>query len=383
MNPDCDASRVAALLAGSPTAFGGVHLRQVPHDPRSRWLDRLRSSMQGTVPWVAVPSATAVDALYGGIDLPATLATERPQLREGLLARAHGGFLVLTLNGRADPRVVAAVRQTLDEGVVRIEREGLAQISDARFGLILLDDTEGSGQGAHAGLLDHLAFTLDAQALEAWDADSDRSARVRAELDRKAPPRSAFRSAAGRCAGSDVRIEPGSHTLAVSGGVSDQDLHALCASAWQLGILSLRAPIQAVQVAGQWARLHGRAVADHDDLVTAGALVFAARARRLPPGDEVPSEVPADAAQTEPAEPTELHEPEPGGPAPTEAPPPSAEPPVLQDKARDDLPAPPESQTPPPPQPRDGANERAVEEVLSALPHDLLVRLATSSVSTA
>ena len=364
-----EAETVAGLLASDPLAFGGVHLRGPADATRTAWLAALRASLPPDTPWVRVPASSAADALLGGLDLAATLACGRPIARAGLMTRAHRGFLVLAMAERASPLLLACLQQAMDDGEVRVEREGMRACTPARFGLILLDEGQDDTSALPEGLLDRLAFSLDEAALARWRAErvqltseeSDALGQMHGEQD---PARDA--------ASADVETD-------------DQSLLALCAGAWQFGISSLRAPIQALAVAQACARAAGRAALTQEDLVTAGTLVFSARARQRPTPENKPADAPPPAQDSAN---NETQSAEDNSPAQTPEPPQQAQ--DASDARADsasDSPAPPPSleadaQDPTPEEPdAGGANtppnaEDVIASMQTALPADLLARLA-------
>ncbi len=320
------AGHVARLLASAPGHFGGVHLHGPGDTARDDWLAGLRGQLAPDIPWLRIPAGAGVDALLGGLDLSATLALGRPQARPGLLARADGGFLLLPMAERADPGVLSCLQQALDQGCVRVEREGLHHTAAARFCLIALDEAIDERDGLPASLLDRLAFSLDTRSL-------------------RQPPASADVPEPAALPGTDDSPEQ-----------REQLLAALCAGAWQLGIDSLRAPIQALAAARTLAALEGREHICQADVVLAASLVYSARARQLPAGEEDAEPPPPESADTAETPP----------PATEQAAPPPADPLSAQSP-------------PPPPELPDGATERVVEGVVAALPPDLLMRLATQA----
>jgi hypothetical protein len=94
-----------------------------------RWLQALRAA-RGDAPWRRVPTGVGEDRLLGGLDVAATLATGTRTLARGLLTEAHGGTLALPRVADAAPGTVAVLARVLDEGVVRLERDGLSAVHD-------------------------------------------------------------------------------------------------------------------------------------------------------------------------------------------------------------------------------------------------------------
>ena len=279
------AASVLALLRQQPARLGGVHVRAPADAARTAWLDALRTALPAGTPWVRIPANVTQDALLGGLDLPATLAAGRPVARPGLLARAHGGVVVVPMAERAAPLTLACLQQAIDEQGVQLARDGLVSRHPASFDLILLEEEDGSADPAvagsdsaiGAGIRDRLAFTLDgAQLREWWQAQV--SGRGLADPGPEV---------------ASVPVQPAT--------APDDGLAVLCLSAWQLGIGSLRAPVQAWTVARALAAQSGRGQPVAEDLQAAASLVYPARATRVP-GDPLPQQ---EAQQAEPQPPAE------------------------------------------------------------------------------
>ncbi len=403
------AASVIDLLQQQPARLGGVHVRAPADAARAAWLDALRAALPAGIPWVRIPANVTQDALLGGLDLPATLATGRPVARPGLLARAHGGVLVLPMAERAAPLTLACLQQAMDDHCVQLARDGLVSHYPASFDLILLEEEDGwedPGQpgtvsAVGSGIRDRLAFTLDGTQLrEWWQAGAGALAGQRAILDALAEACNALDAAddddapdAGTALGSVAT----SATQAPSTAPLD-GLAVLCLSAWQLGISSLRAPVQAWAVAQALALQAGRVQPVAEDLQVAASLVYAARATRVPteapaaeaaqqpqPSAASPDQTPDPAQEDAPAVQTQAS----GSTTPPE-PPPSAEagdPDPQAAAAQPQPPSPPPGSDPgamPPAQPPASVDSSDAALALSAvvanqLPKNLLARLQLSA----
>lgn len=241
----------AALVALDP-AGTGVVVRARPGPVREAWLARLRTLLGPDVTVTRLPAAIADDALLGGLDLPATLRTGRPVAQPGLLARSHGGVMVVPMAERLSPGVAARIAQALDTGTVEVARDGVAVRQPARFGLVLLDEGEGGDEALPACLADRAAIHLDLDAI---------------------PPGA-------------LAATPAPPDLAAAGAarpaLPEDGPETLCALAARLGIAALRAPLLALRVARLHAALAGRNVVTDVDLAAAVALVLVPRARVWP-----------------------------------------------------------------------------------------------------
>lgn len=257
------AGLAAAVLAVAPRAVGGLWLRAGAGVARDRWLAELHNLMPPDIAWKRVPAGVSEGRLLGGLDLSATLATGRPVSETGLLAAAHGGVLVVTMAERLDPAAAALITRAMDTGEARSERDGLTLCHPAEFGVIACDEGE-PGEIPPLALTDRLGLCLDLAVLppssHPYSAETVREARAILPI-----------------------VQP-----------EARHLTDLCAAALQLGIPSLRTPLQALAIARVLAALAGRRGVESGDIVNAIALAMLPRATRLPESAEEPAEAPAE-----------------------------------------------------------------------------------------
>lgn len=180
----------------------------------------------------------ADDALFGGLDLAATLATGQPVLQAGLLASPAA--LILTMAERCPAGLAARLATALDTPA---------------HALVALDEGAEADETLPPALADRLALFLDLTEISLSDSrdpafDPQRLAEARAKL-------------------------PG---VSVTG----EQLDALTRAAAELGIPSLRAPLLAAAAARAHAVWSGREAVDEDDLTAAAMLVFGHRAMPMP-----------------------------------------------------------------------------------------------------
>jgi magnesium chelatase subunit D len=272
-----DAMLAAALLAVDP-GLGGATIRAGPGPVRDAWLSGLRALLPPGTPWRRLPPGVGDDRLLGGLDLAAALGSGQRILQKGLLAEADGGVLIAPMAERLDTGVAARLAGALEDGTVRIERDGMAQRLQTRFVLIALDEGIDDERPPEA-VLQRLAFHLDIDAIGHRDAEPisatpDDIAEAQDQLVRVAAPNEAA-------------------------------IHAICAAADALGVWSLRAPRLALRVASALAALEGRDEIDDGDLATAARLVLSPRATRVP---APPSEPEAEGEPSEPEQPEDQAE---------------------------------------------------------------------------
>ena len=278
-----DAQHAAALIAVDPAGLGGIALRAGAGPVRDCWLHGLQQALRVLTHPITlrrVPLHITDGRLLGGLDLAATLRAGRPIAERGLLADCDGGLLLLPMAERLPAETAGRLLAVMDAGEVRLERDGVALLMPARFGVVAFDEREGDDLPPSAGLLDRLAIHLDVNALGLRDAESFSLDAVAIDAAR----------------GLIGRVE-----------IDDGHVQALCATAAALGIVSLRAPLLALRVARASAALAGRDAVDDDDLAVAGRLVLAARATCLP--------APPDEETAEPDDPDDAPPPDPDDPS--------------------------------------------------------------------
>lgn len=234
---------------------------------RDLWLGYLKSMVATDVAFRKIPPNIGADRLLGGLDLAATLASNRPVYLPGVLAEADGGIIVVPMAERMQPHVTAGLVAALDEGAVVVERDGLARRSPARIGIVLLDEGV-DDEAPPAALIERMAMTISLEGISIAEAEM--------------PP-----------------AEP------VTGGdvvPCDAAVATLCNVAAALEIESARAPILALGVAAAVAAEAGRSFIADDDLLIATRLCLLPRARYFPqaePDTPEQSETPPDDMQGE------------------------------------------------------------------------------------
>ncbi len=326
-----DAALAAALFAVDPAGCGGMVVRALPGPVRDQWLSQLDELLPSGAPRRRVPLHIADNRLLGGLDLAATLRAGRPVAERGLLAEADGGVIYLAMAERLEQGVAAKLAATLDGGIVNAERDGMTLRAEARLGVVALDEGIEDDERTPAALRDRLAFHLDLSGIGIHDTVAD------------VPDAGAVTQARRRL--SEVQAD---HEI----------LEALCGTAMNLGIDSLRAPLLALRVARAAAALAERDTIAREDAATAARLVLAPRATVLPAPPEQPD------AETQPEDnppPDEPQEPE-----PPEDPPDDAQEPEPPDEGGE------EDQTP---EPEGPLEDQVTEAAQAAIPENLLASL--------
>jgi magnesium chelatase subunit D len=292
-----------ACFALDPAAMGGIWLRARVGPVRDRVQKGLEFALQG-LKLRRLHPGIGDDALFGGVDLAATLAEGHVVRTLGLLGEP--AVLVMPMAERVKPGLAARLAAALDG------RHGLS--------LIALDEGAEPEETLPSALADRLAIHLDLAEQCLSDApelalDPEALAEARALLPCVTVPETAIAE--------------------------------LAEVAARLGILSLRAPLQALAVARASAALSGEEEVEAADLTLAVELVLAPRATQIP-------EMQSDAPEEEPEQPEEPDQPE--------------DPPE-DDSDRDDTPLPPA--------------EMLLEAAKAMLPPDLLARLQAGRAARA
>jgi magnesium chelatase subunit D len=309
-----DAVLAGALFAIDPAGLGGVIAAGGPGPARDRWTALVRALLAPDAPVRRAPLRIEDDRLLGGLDLAASLAAGRPVAQRGLLAESDGGVVILPMAERMEPAAAARFAQTLDDGEIALERDGLAARLPARIGLIAFDDGVEPEECVPGALLERLAFHLDLAGLSTRDTLEDGPSAAAVALAREAAP---------RVAPPDVTI-----------------VEALCDIAQRMGVDSLRAPRLALRAAAAHAALAGRLAITTEDAGMAARLVLTPRAL-FAPGEPEP--------EAEPSPPESPPDPNPEDKDETDSPPPD------DDKAPD--------------------TEMVIKAIEAALPEDLLARM--------
>jgi magnesium chelatase subunit D len=330
-----DAFQAAALLLVDPAGLGGVLLRSPAGPVRDAWLTLLQTLAPPGMPLPRLPASASEDRLLGGLDLSATLAAGRPVAQAGLLTQADGGIVVAAMAERMPAVNAAHLCAALDQGALRLERDGLTQHLPARVAVVALDESQGEDRPPSAALADRLGLWVDLSALSLRDtvtadgAMAQEVAQARSRLNVVTVP--------------------------------DDLIQALCAATLALGVDSPRAAWAAVRCARAAAALRGEDVADADDAALAARLVLAPRATRQPVA-EAPPQDDSSPPQEPPHPPADQDPPEsedaPDTPPPSEEEDPPAEPDLDPQNAR-------------------ALEDRLIESAVAAIPAGLLARLAS------
>ncbi len=256
------ALRALEVLAVDPGGVGGLWLASRAGPVRDRMLAGL-ATLFPAVP--RLHPSVGDEALFGGLDLTATLAAGRPVMRGGLLDRAP--LIVLTMAERCPPSLAARLSPALD----------------SRTALVALDEAAGPDEGLPGALAERLGLFVTLDALSVTEARGH----VNAE----------------RVDGARKRL--GSVALS-----AEQD-DTLVRVAARLAVGSLRPVLFARAVARANAALCGRDAVNNDDLSLAVALTLAHRGVLPPEAEEAPPPPPPDDPPDDPPQDGQDRDPQP------------------------------------------------------------------------
>jgi len=251
-----------------------------------------------TTPFIEAPTSADVENLLGGLDVEATLRTGRAAIRPGILARAHRGVIYVDGVNLLSDASANLIMAALDEGEVRIEREGVSLRSPAQFNLIASYDPAEGAPRNH--LLDRVALLVG---LVGKGDVAQRAEVIRRNLLRTATDWSDdfdFLDGLVRAAREQlpkVTIHP-------------EQILQLSRTAQLYGVQGHRVDLFAVYAACASAALAQRDEVDQEDLLLASQLVILPRATCVPTPPEAPPPPPPPPDEPPPAETTEDPPPE-------------------------------------------------------------------------
>ncbi|WP_439136794.1 magnesium chelatase subunit D [Roseicyclus sp.] len=233
-----------ACFAIDPAALGGIWLRARVGPVRDRVQKGLETALQG-LSLRRLHPGIGDDALFGGIDLAATLAEGRVVRTRGILDGP--AVLLMPMAERVKPGLAARLATAID--------------GDSGLSLIAFDEGAEPDERLPTALADRLAIHVDlvAQGLsQAPELALDQAALAEARL------------------------------LLPRVTVPDSAICEMAEVAARLGIGSLRAPLQALALARASAALMGEQRVEQADLTLAVELVLAPRATQIPQDAQEP-----------------------------------------------------------------------------------------------
>ena len=259
-----DANIVAALVAINPRGLKGACLKGQFGPVRDSWLRYFSDLCLPTTRLIKAPANLVAEQLIGSLDIEATLNHGNLVLSKGLLEKAQGNFLVLSMAERMDTQVLALISQALDNSITH----------GAEFGVIALDESETAGDSFSPRMMDRLAFEvyLDQFSL----ADTKENLAIHAE---------------------DIQS---AKKLLPRVVCSIDFIEVLTKSALKIGIGSFRANQFAVETAKTLAALRGLQEVGQDEVLDAARLVYTySKILHAPPEVEQPNRDDGENSQDE------------------------------------------------------------------------------------
>jgi magnesium chelatase subunit D len=266
-----DAQTTAALLAIDPHGLGGICVKSQFGPIRDAWFAFLTTQIAPGAHFQKIPLQIQDEQLLGGLDLEATLQYGKPVYSTGLLAKSHGGFIVLPMAERISPHTIAHILQVVDRGEVRHPQK-IAELTPCAFGMIAFDEGIAPDESMHPRLAEHMAFEvrLDQLSLNDCTDSLEITPAVIAEAKQRLPK---------------IECDP-------------SFIESLLQSAAAFGVDSIRAGLFAVRAAKAMAALRNQNAVTEDEVVDAARLVLTHRATRMPSSREEPDAEP-DSAEDE------------------------------------------------------------------------------------
>ncbi len=254
-----DAQTAAALLAIDPHGLGGICVKSQFGPIRDAWFAFMQTQIAPGIHFQKIPLQIQDDQLLGGLDLEATLSYGKPIYSSGLLAKSHGGFIVLPMAERVSAHTIAHIMQVLDRGEVRHPQQS-GEFAPCLFGMIALDEGIGLDESIHPRLAEHMAFEVRLDQLSQNDCQDslEITPAVIAEARQRLP---------------EIECDP-------------RFIESLLQSAAAFGVDSIRAGLFAVRAAKSLAALRNLNAVTEDEVVDAARLVLSHRATRMPSSRE-------------------------------------------------------------------------------------------------
>ncbi len=247
----------AAASTRAHKKFPAIRLQAKSGPVLDQWLDLFTKTIKPRS-LHKLPVSVTMEGLIGGLDLAATLSTGKRQATEGLLSKANGGFLILHACEDLEHDILSTVMQAYDDGHVQLERDGICETRQARFGILIIDGSDPAENAIPEQVVDRTMMHIDLDGVD-------------------------LRSI------SDQSVEfPDSHNTTAICGPSE--IEAIVSLAAGFGLHSLRPAMQAIEVACLYAGLNHREQVTTDDIEAAIRLSLLNRAKCLPSPVDEPQE---------------------------------------------------------------------------------------------
>lgn len=268
-----DTNLIAILLAINPRGLKGVSVKSQFGPVRDIWLGYFSGLLPAGRSVIKAPANLSSEQLFGSFDIESALLSGEFKIKQGLLARLGGQYLLLPMAERMDLQVVTHISQALDEKNTFTHSTSRAS---HHFAVIVFDESDPHEGGISARLSDRLAFEIYLDRFSLGDAKDH----LEITWD-------------------DIQS---AQTLLSAVSCSEDLIEVLINAGLSLGVTSLRANQFAMETAKTLAALRGLDVVGQEEVIDAARLVYSHLRRHQEPREE-----PADSSSEdgEPAEDTQ------------------------------------------------------------------------------
>ena len=240
---------------------------------------------------VELPINVSDDRLLGGLDLDLTIASGKPKISPGVLAKADGRILYVNNINLFEAGTCGHLADALDRRWVRIEREGFSARHKADFVLVGAFDPDECD--VPPLLRDRIGLIVEAET-ESYNDGSIEFIDRALKFDENA---AAFVEAFAHETSLLKREIESSRARLPHVKITAEQLRQLAEAAVRLGVEGNRADLFAARAVRASAALAARDVATDEDLIAAIQLVLLPRATSVPKTEqerEVPADSPAN-----------------------------------------------------------------------------------------
>lgn len=264
-------AKQALLCLAVEPRIGGVLLCGEKGTAKST-LVRALGGLDG-VRLLELPVSATEDMLLGGVELEAAVRTGRRTFQPGLLARADGAVLYADEVNLLPSALTAALLDTLETGVCRVERDGISHTCPARFALVgTMNPEEGT---LRPQLLDRFGLYVAVTGEREPEARKEVVRRRLAFEEKTAAFRAQWARREERLAGQLAAAR----ALLPQVDVGEAEEQAACLLARQANAAGHRAELAILHTARALAALAGRTYINLEDLHTAAELALPHRRR--------------------------------------------------------------------------------------------------------
>jgi magnesium chelatase subunit D len=298
----------ALLVNAVAPEVGGVLVRGERGTAKTTAVRGLAAVLPGPAPLVELPLGATLDRLVGSLDLARALDGEH-RYEPGLLVRAHEGILYVDEVNLLADHLVDSLLDAAATGIVRVEREAVSVIHDARFLLVgTMNPEEGE---LRPQLLDR--FGLGVEVLTPTDP-SERAEIVRRRLSFEAAPDAFAARWAPEQAALAERIAA-ARALLPRVVLPERELGRITRACAELGVDGVRGDIVTARAARALAALEAVSEVTEEHVRRAAALALHHRRRRDPLDGHAPDDEQLQRALDNP--PPDPEDPPPSSPPPS------------------------------------------------------------------